>query len=74
MLVQDDGVGIEPERLAHILEPGTGTGLGIALTNVHDRLRGYYGPGSGLDVTSVKGQGTLVAMTMTRVETGDTHA
>lgn len=71
MTVEDDGVGIEPVRLARILEPGTGTGLGIALMNVHDRLKGYYGPGSGLEVSSVTGQGTMVAMTMTRVEAGD---
>ncbi|MRR11408.1 hypothetical protein EG835_02755 [bacterium] len=68
MTVADDGRGIAPERLARIMEPGTGSGLGIALTNVHDRLKGYYGPGSGLDVRSVKGQGTVVAMTMIRTD------
>jgi two-component system sensor histidine kinase LytS len=70
MTVADDGTGIDPEKLAHILEPGTGSGLGIALTNVHDRLKGYYGPGSGLEVRSIKGQGTVVTMTMTHLETG----
>ncbi|PKQ29690.1 MAG: sensor histidine kinase [Actinobacteria bacterium HGW-Actinobacteria-10] len=74
MTVQDDGVGIEPARLSRILEPGTGRGLGIALMNVHDRLKGYFGPGSGLEVSSLMGQGTSVAMTMTHVEAGDTHA
>lgn len=66
--VSDDGVGIAPERLARILEPGVGTGLGIALTNVHDRLKGYFNPGSGLSVRSEPDRGTVVTFSMIRVD------
>lgn len=66
LVVSDDGVGIEPEMLPRVLEAGVGSGLGIALTNVHDRLKGYFGPGSGLAVESVLGQGTVVRMSMVK--------
>jgi len=66
--VADDGVGIPPEKVARILEPGVGTGLGIALTNVHDRLRGYFGPGSGLSVRSEPDRGTVVRLSMVHFE------
>jgi len=62
--VADDGVGISAERLPHVLEPGIGVGLGIALTNVHDRLKGHFGPGSGVGVSSVEGDGTTVTLTI----------
>jgi len=62
--VVDDGVGIPADRLLHVFEPGIGVGLGIALTNVHDRLRGHFGPGSGVDVSSVEGVGTTVTLTI----------
>ncbi|MBE0476077.1 MAG: histidine kinase [Coriobacteriia bacterium] len=62
--VLDDGVGIEASRLPVLLEPGAARGLGIALRNVHDRLRGNYGPGSGLEVESREGEGTKVTLTL----------
>ena len=62
--VADDGVGIPAEDLGRVLEPGFGQGLGIALKNVDDRLKGYYGPGSGLRVESKPGSGTHVRMTI----------
>ena len=62
--VVDDGVGISSEELPRVLEVGFGTGLGIALGNVDDRLRGYFGPGSGLSVTSERGSGTVVTVTI----------
>ncbi|MBN2248617.1 MAG: histidine kinase [Coriobacteriia bacterium] len=62
--VVDDGVGITPEELPRVLEVGFGTGLGIALGNVHDRLRGHFGPGSGLRVESERGSGTVVTVTI----------
>jgi two-component system sensor histidine kinase LytS len=58
--VEDDGVGISPEDLPKVLEPGYGKGLGIALRNVDDRLKGHFGSESGLVVRSVEGEGTVV--------------
>lgn len=63
--VSDNGMGIKPEDVGRVLEPGFGQGLGIALKNVDDRLKGYYGPGSGLTVRSEPGQWTHVLITMT---------
>jgi two-component system sensor histidine kinase LytS len=62
--VADDGVGMAPERVARILEPGFAQGLGIALKNVDDRLKGHFGPGSGVEVTSVEGTGTEVRLVL----------
>ena len=69
MSVSDDGRGIEPEALARVLEAGTGKGLGIALRNVQDRVRGHYGPGSGLAVSSEQGVGTTVTVTLVQSRT-----
>jgi two-component system sensor histidine kinase LytS len=60
--VVDDGRGIRSEDLPRVLEPGFGKGLGIALKNVDDRLRGYFGDDSGVRVDSVEGEGTEVRL------------
>ncbi len=62
--VRDDGQGIREADLPRVLEPGFGRGLGIALKNVDDRLKGHFGPGSGLCVTSREGEGTTVRVTV----------
>jgi two-component system sensor histidine kinase LytS len=62
--VTDDGVGIRPEELPHVQQAGYGKGTGIALKNVADRLRGFYGPGSGLRIDSQFGEGTTVYLTL----------
>jgi two-component system, LytTR family, sensor histidine kinase LytS len=67
LVVSDDGVGIPAEVLPHVLEPGFGKGLGIALKNVDDRLKGHFGPGSGVRVESTQGQGTTVTLVFARV-------
>jgi two-component system sensor histidine kinase LytS len=64
IVVRDDGRGIAEADLARVLEPGFGRGLGIALKNVDDRLKGHFGPGSGLRVTSREGEGTSVRVTV----------
>ena len=62
MSVADDGVGISAERIPDVFEPGFGTGLGIALRNIRDRLKGYFGPESRLVIHSTEGVGTTVEM------------
>lgn len=65
--VADDGAGISAQRLPHVLEAASAKGLGIALKNVDDRLRGNYGPGSGVVVESTEGQGTSVSLVLVDV-------
>ncbi len=76
--VSDDGVGISEADLPKVLEPGFGKGLGIALKNVDDRLKGYFGADSGVEVTSEQGKGTLVQLhvrgEIKYVEVGDRDA
>ncbi|MBN2405820.1 MAG: histidine kinase [Coriobacteriia bacterium] len=64
LVVADNGAGIRSEDLPRVLLPGFGKGLGIALKNIDDRLKGYFGAGSGLLVESVEGIGTAVTLTL----------
>jgi len=68
LVIADDGVGIDPETLPRVKESGFGTGLGIALGNIEERLKGYYGVGSGLDIASPPDEGTTVTLTMVLAE------
>ncbi len=69
--VSDDGVGIPSADLPRVLEPGFGKGLGIALKNVDDRLKGYFGSGCGLSVDSREGHGTTVTLTVALAPVGN---
>lgn len=58
--IADDGVGISPERLPRVLEPGFGTGSGVGMSNVNERLKMIYGEDYGLKIRSTPGIGTDV--------------
>ncbi len=58
--VADDGVGIDPEILPRVLEPGFGTGSGVGMSNVNERLKMIYGENYGLNIESAPGKGTVV--------------
>lgn len=60
--VKDDGVGISLDRIRNVLLPGFGSGNGVGMANVHERLRGLYGESYGLKVASESGVGTTVSM------------
>jgi two-component system, LytTR family, sensor histidine kinase LytS len=62
--VADDGRGIPAGDLPHVFEPGFGRGMGIALKNVDDRLKGHFGPDSGISIASVEDEGTTVTLTL----------
>jgi two-component system LytT family sensor kinase len=59
--VRDDGVGIEPERVAAVL---AGAGGGIGISNVDARLRATFGDRYALQIESQPGEGTTAIMTV----------
>lgn len=67
--VEDDGVGIDPERLAEILAGGP-PGEHVGLRNVDARLRQVYGDEHGLVVETNVGAGTLVRMRVPKSQPG----
>ncbi|MFS0723231.1 ATP-binding protein [Paenibacillus sp. 1P07SE] len=55
--VQDDGVGMPPDRAQMVLSGGKGTG-GVGLRNIHKRLQSIYG--TGLAINTIEQQGTTI--------------
>lgn len=70
--VEDDGVGMEKETLARVLEYSPHK-KAIGLSNVNGRLRSLYGPEYGLAIVSERGLGTCVTITVP-VERSGEHA
>ena len=62
--VIDDGMGMTPEARDNIMHPESSTGAGIAVKNVADRIKGYFGPESSMQVDSALGEGTTVTLTL----------
>lgn len=58
--VRDDGVGIKPELMSEIFKPGFGSGSGVGLSNVNERLKLLFGEDYALTINSVPGKGTTV--------------
>ena len=52
--IEDNGMGIPPERLAEVYEGG------IGISNVHERLRLLYGDQFRMDIRSEAGEGTQI--------------
>ncbi len=71
--IVDDGVGIEPERLADIQElranmSGRSHTTGLGFSNVHKRLQHFFGSSYGLRLESTAGAGTKVIVTIPLVK------
>lgn len=70
IVVEDDGNGIPAQTLAQLLrDPSpcpSAEGAGIGLHNVHQRLRGMYGPPFGLTLESRAGEGTRITIALPR--------
>lgn len=64
--VADNGVGMNKKTLDNMMSQDSDTGLGIAVKNVNDRIYGYFGPDSSMDVESKLGKGTKVTFTLNR--------
>jgi two-component system, sensor histidine kinase YesM len=60
LAVHDNGCGIKPSVLEHILETDPRSRSGIGLKNVHQRIRLICGPEYGLKVESELDEGTTV--------------
>lgn len=61
IMVQDDGVGIPPDRIPDLLRPRAGgRGRGVGLSNINERLKRLYGDSFHLRIESRPGHGTRV--------------
>ncbi|EMS69375.1 sensor histidine kinase [Ruminiclostridium cellobioparum] len=60
--VQDNGIGIKPEKLKTILthESNTSGTHGYGVRNINERIKLFYGEQYGLEYNSVPGKGTTV--------------
>ncbi len=63
--IEDNGVGIPPERLTEVY------GGGIGISNVHERLRLLYGDQFRMDIRSQEGQGTQIHIEIPELATAD---
>jgi two-component system sensor histidine kinase YesM len=66
LTVEDNGVGMDPEKLAklrrEIERPCKDTEGGFGLANVNERIRIYFGEYYGMQIDSVRGEGTRVTI------------
>lgn len=62
VVVEDNGVGMSQEACENIMHPESSAGLGIAVKNVHDRMKGFFGPDASMHVASRLGVGTRVTL------------
>ncbi|WP_418791566.1 histidine kinase [Phosphitispora sp. TUW77] len=60
VLVKDDGVGIPRDKIGLVLQHGVGSGTGVGLSNVNERLKSLFGEEYALKVTSDVGEGTTI--------------
>lgn len=60
--VYDNGLGIDPEKLKHLLEyrVKTDSGSGVGVKNVHERIQIRYGMDYGLEIQSEIEEGTTI--------------
>ena len=56
--ITDNGVGIKQENMEKVFTAGYGTGCGVGVSNVNERLKILYGEEYGLEIRSRYGTGT----------------
>jgi two-component system LytT family sensor kinase len=66
--IEDNGMGITPERLAEVY------GGGIGISNVHERLRLLYGDQFKMDIRSQEGRGTQIHIEIPELVTSEPFA
>ncbi|SCF59558.1 sensor histidine kinase [Streptomyces sp. Ncost-T10-10d] len=70
VVIEDDGTGMDPERLRHILRGEGGKSTGIGLLNVDERLRQVYGDDYGLVIETGIGAGMKVTVRLPKYRAG----
>ncbi|GAA3367825.1 histidine kinase [Streptomyces sannanensis] len=70
VVIEDDGVGMEPDRLRRILRGEGGAGTGIGLLNVDERLRQVYGDEYGLVIETGVGAGMKITVRVPKYRAG----
>ncbi|MFH8755878.1 sensor histidine kinase [Streptomyces atroolivaceus] len=70
VVIEDDGTGMEPERLRQILRGEGGTSTGIGLVNVDERLRQVYGDDYGLVIETGVGAGMKITLRLPKYRAG----
>ncbi|MFI6638430.1 sensor histidine kinase [Streptomyces sp. NPDC050504] len=70
VVIEDDGAGMEPERLRRILRGEGGPSTGIGLLNVDERLRQVYGDDYGLRIETGVGAGMKVTVRLPKFRAG----
>ncbi|QMU77944.1 sensor histidine kinase [Streptacidiphilus sp. PB12-B1b] len=70
VVIRDDGVGMDPERLRAVLSGEGGPSTGIGLGNVDERLRQVYGPDHGLVIETAAGAGMRITVRLPKFHPG----
>ena len=70
VVIEDDGTGMDPERLRHILRGEGGKSTGIGLLNVDERLRQVYGDDYGLVIETGIGAGMRITVRLPKYRAG----
>ncbi len=68
--VEDDGVGMEPERDGAAITSSHARSNGIGMKNVRERMQVLYGASASFEVVSRPGRGTKVTLVMPILEAG----
>lgn len=70
VVIEDDGVGMDPGRLRAVLRGEAGPGAGIGLSNVDERLRQVYGDDHGMVVETAVGAGMRITVRIPKYQPG----
>lgn len=70
VVIEDDGIGMDPERLRHILRGEGGKSTGVGLLNVDERLRQVYGDDYGLVIETGVGAGMRITVRLPKYRAG----
>jgi two-component system, LytTR family, sensor kinase len=70
VVIEDDGVGVDPAELRRILAGEGPVSAGIGLSNVDDRLRQVYGDDHGLVIETAVGEGMRITVRIPKYRSG----